>query len=177
MEQLEIEKRKRINVALYAYAYEIMGHSLVSDEKYDTISLGIRPKLPTNYPIMDNFFKNEFSPDTGMWIYKHPELEKIAQIYSRLTHKQHIMPKTSINTKIPITSASAAAIKAGFNTNRQMKLYMSSLGMKVLSDSSWKSGYGRIDFEYDYEFVHIYQHDTGMKKTVFCTDAMHIKDI
>jgi len=33
---------------------------------------------------MDKFFKEIFIPDSGMWVQKHPELDKLKNLYTRL---------------------------------------------------------------------------------------------
>jgi hypothetical protein len=80
----EIERRNRILVALWAYAYEIMGTALVSDQKYDELCLKIRPSVKTGNDILDAFFEKEFTPHSGMWVHKHPEFRKLANLYGRL---------------------------------------------------------------------------------------------
>lgn len=126
-----MQKRKRINVALWAYAYEVMNDPLVPDSKFDEVCLEIQPEISTGNNLLDEFFKNEFTPDTGLWIYKHPELEKIAKLYSRLTGKRYIMPRSGSNSKANISSAQAA-MNAGFKTQSEMLLYLSDLGFNVV---------------------------------------------
>ncbi len=75
------ETRDRIILAVYAYAYELQADPLVSDGEYDRLSKLIDTDIKTGNDKMDKFFKEEFSPDTGQWIHKHPELRKIAEIY------------------------------------------------------------------------------------------------
>ena len=88
MREIEVEKRKRINVALWAYAYEIMDDPLVPDERYDRVSREINPAVLTGHAVLDAFFREEFSPDTGMWIHAHPEWRGFRRIYERLTSKR-----------------------------------------------------------------------------------------
>lgn len=79
----EKEIANRIKVALYAYAYEVMNKPLTSDAEYDALARAIRPLMITGKPLEDYFFEEQFSPDTGQWIYKHPNLEGIAKLYDR----------------------------------------------------------------------------------------------
>lgn len=79
---VEIERRKRIRLAVYAYAYEFENESLVSDDVYDQLSKEVNPYMDTKNEIMDEFFEEQFEPDTGMWIHKHPELDRIKTIYN-----------------------------------------------------------------------------------------------
>lgn len=97
---IEIERRNRIRLAVAAYAYEFCGDSIMSDGDFDKLALKINPSLPTvenymwdkvqvaRYKRLDEFFRNEFSPDTGQWIHKHPELAKVAEYYFKIFKKE-----------------------------------------------------------------------------------------
>lgn len=174
MNIIEKEKRNRINVALWAYAYEIMNDPIVSDKEYDDISLQINPQISTNNPIMDNFFKKEFSIDTGMWIYNHPDLAGLTRIYSRLKGRLGTIPKSSINTKIPITSQTQAAINAGFKTYTEVKLYLASLGFCMVDDYQFING-NCYQFQYDKESLHVIDIKTKESKSLFYDDILKCK--
>ncbi len=78
---VEKEIRNRIQICIYAYAYEKENESVISDGEFDKLCLDIDPQLDTGNKKLDNFFRSEFDPSTGQWIYKHPELHKIAELY------------------------------------------------------------------------------------------------
>jgi len=78
----EIERRNRIRLAIFAYAYEYKNHSLISDGDYDALSLKVDVKRKTGNAGLDRFWRQEFTASTGMWIRKHPHLERIEQIYN-----------------------------------------------------------------------------------------------
>lgn len=78
---VETEIRRRIRIAVAAYAYEFQDHSIMSDQQYDELSLLIRPEIATGNTVMDRFFRTKFTPHTGQWIYRHPNLQGIARIY------------------------------------------------------------------------------------------------
>lgn len=80
----EVERRNRIMVTIWAYAYEFMGDSLVTDDEYDRSSLKIRPEMETGHAALDEFFREQYTPDSGMWIRLHPELNKVDNAYHRL---------------------------------------------------------------------------------------------
>ena len=80
---IEIERRNRIRVSVAAYAYENDLRPIMSDAAYDELSKLIRPKLATGNSRLDNFFRRHFSPHTGLWIHKHPEPAKLADVYQR----------------------------------------------------------------------------------------------
>lgn len=80
----------RIRLAIAAYAYEHHNLSIMSDTEFDTMSREVDTSIATTRPDLDQFFKEEFEPDTGMWIHEHPELAKIASLYqSFFKDKKH----------------------------------------------------------------------------------------
>lgn len=81
----EVERRNRIRLSVWAYAYEIKNESLVDDHAFDALAVAIRPEMGTGNDQMDRFFRTEFSPDTGMWIRRHPNIVGIRRIYRDLT--------------------------------------------------------------------------------------------
>lgn len=84
-------RRKRIMITIYAYAYEMKSDSLVDDYYYDNLSLEVDKdkEVDTGSAKYDKFFKEQFSPDTGMWIRKHPDLNngKIERVYQLIKNR------------------------------------------------------------------------------------------
>lgn len=80
---VEKEIRNRIQLCIYAYAYEKENDSVISDGEFDKLCLAIDPQLDTGNKKLDDFFKKEFDPSTGQWIHIHPELDKIAELYKK----------------------------------------------------------------------------------------------
>ena len=80
----ELERRRRIRLALWAYAYEYESDSLVTDAVFDEEAKLVDVNIPTGHKKLDRWFKKHFMPDTGMWIRKHPELQKVRNLYYRL---------------------------------------------------------------------------------------------
>jgi hypothetical protein len=78
------EKQRRICVALWAWAYEKHSDSLVSDAKYDETCKKIDVSVKTGNELLDKFFKKHFGPETGQWVHKHPEQNKLEALYQRL---------------------------------------------------------------------------------------------
>lgn len=72
---IEKERQRRICVAIWAYAYEFLSASIVSDAKFDKTCQEIDVKIATGHKVMDKWFKKEFSPHTGQWVRNHPYLE------------------------------------------------------------------------------------------------------
>jgi len=80
----EYERRIRIQLSVAAYAYEYYDHSIMSDDLFDLRCTQVNTSIKTGNRKMDNFFKKHFSPETGMWIRKHPDKAGLENIYSRI---------------------------------------------------------------------------------------------
>lgn len=81
--RVEQERRNRIRLAVYAYAYELRDESLVTDHEFDQLARIIDPTVTTGNAALDHFFATRFTPDSGMWIHQHPDIDGIANIYHR----------------------------------------------------------------------------------------------
>lgn len=86
--KVEKEVRRRIKLSVAAYAYEFRDEAIISDAEFDKMCLEVDPSINTSNNVMDNFFKTDFDPSTGQWIYRHPELHKIAKLYERFYNEQ-----------------------------------------------------------------------------------------
>ena len=67
-------KRARIRIALFAYAYEFKNDSIVSDTQYDKEARELDYTTETDNKELDDFFRKEYTPDSGMWVRKHPDV-------------------------------------------------------------------------------------------------------
>jgi len=81
---VEIETRKRIRLAVAAYAYEIKADPIMSDSDFDNLANEIEPDVDTYNPELDDFFAHDFRPHTGAWVHKHPDLAGLERIYNML---------------------------------------------------------------------------------------------
>lgn len=77
---VEQERRNRILLSVYAYTYEFLSESIVTDSEFDQLALRIRPEVSTGNDQLDNFFRTRFSPDTGQWVHEHPDLPGLDRI-------------------------------------------------------------------------------------------------
>lgn len=84
---IEKEKRNRIRLAVAAYAYEFAADSILTDEEFDKLAYSIQPKLCTFNKSLDAFFRTQFKPYTGMWIYSYPDIEALKNIYENIFSK------------------------------------------------------------------------------------------
>ena len=79
---IEVEIRRRIQLTVATYAYEVKDDPFLSDDQWDRLAQTINPRLGTCHPVLDEFFASRFSPMTGMWIHEHPELDKVSRLYN-----------------------------------------------------------------------------------------------
>lgn len=98
----EIERRNRIRIAVWAYAYEIANDTLVDDAAFDALALQIRPQMSTGRDREDAFFRTEFDPSTGMWIRSHPNLAGIRGIYRRLKAGYPVEAPPGLSTQLQL---------------------------------------------------------------------------
>lgn len=77
---VELERKRRINVAAWAYAYEVMNKPIVDDATFDHECGLIDLSINTGSIRHDKFFKTHFDPSTGMWVHKHPNKRRLAEI-------------------------------------------------------------------------------------------------
>lgn len=89
---IEPERRRRIRVAVAAYAYEVESKPVMSDSEYDELALSIDTRIETGHDVLDEFFRTDFSPVTGQWVYNHPERDKLRDLYHRVY--KNLKPKT-----------------------------------------------------------------------------------
>lgn len=80
---VELERRRRIRVSVWAYAYELLDVSLVSDAEFDREAQAVDVNVSTGHPQLDAFFREHFADYTGQWVHKHPEKHKLAMLAKR----------------------------------------------------------------------------------------------
>lgn len=87
-----LETKRRIDLAVAAWAYENTGDATLSDAKFDKLAYSIRPEVSTVRDHMDakekrrarkldKFFKEVFKPFTGQWVHSHPDKHLLERIY------------------------------------------------------------------------------------------------
>lgn len=85
---VELERRRRIRLVLWAYAYEFRSDSIVSDAVFDEEAAKVDLSVDTGRPDLDEWFRREFSPITGQWVHQFPELDKVAALYGRVRSRR-----------------------------------------------------------------------------------------
>ena len=83
LDAVDYQRRIRIKLSIAAYGYEFDSKSIMSDSEYDMLSRDVDCSILTGRDDLDLFFKEEFVPDSGMWIHKHPELDKVKALYNK----------------------------------------------------------------------------------------------
>lgn len=69
---VEVERRRRIRLAVAAYAYEFLNKPVMSDSEFDREMYLVDLNQTTDNPEMDQWFKDNFVTYSGMWIHSHP---------------------------------------------------------------------------------------------------------
>lgn len=98
--EIQIERRNRIRLSMAAFAYEENHDLVMEDYEFDQLALKIRPEMNTTddvtdpeqkkrYERLDRFFREQFQPDTGQWIYFHPEIESVKKTYFKYYRKKN----------------------------------------------------------------------------------------
>jgi hypothetical protein len=80
----EIERRRRIVLAVAAYAYEFLNVSLLSDADFDAECLLVDLSQTTGNTLMDAWWRENFDPNTGMWVHDHPDKRGLDRIARRM---------------------------------------------------------------------------------------------
>lgn len=78
---IEVERRRRIGYFIGVCPQGKPDAPLVSDERFDTEARQSDPSIETGH--LDDWWRTCFNPSTGMWIYMHPELDKVRKLYDR----------------------------------------------------------------------------------------------
>tara|TARA_B100001113_G_scaffold314974_1_gene280901 strand:- start:910 stop:1188 length:279 start_codon:yes stop_codon:yes gene_type:complete len=87
MVEINQEIKNRIKLSIAAYAYEYKSDPIMSDDEFDQLALKINPEEKTGYIKLDNYFRKHFTTDTGLWVHKHPELNKLDWLYNEYFKK------------------------------------------------------------------------------------------
>lgn len=85
---ISIEIANRIRIAVAAYAYEVDADPIMDDAQFDKLALKIRPEMSTSYEgrdnsVIDAFFREDFSPHTGQWVLRHPDIPGLKRYLER----------------------------------------------------------------------------------------------
>lgn len=76
---VEVQVKARIMATVAAYAYEIEGDPIMSDAAFDDLLQKIDPWMTTG-STWDEWFREHFTHDTGMWVWQHPNKPRLADL-------------------------------------------------------------------------------------------------
>lgn len=74
---------RRKQLASVTFGIELRGVSIMLESDWDRIAARIEPRVGTGNLLIDDFFAGCFSPMTTSWIHRHPELDKVGQLFDR----------------------------------------------------------------------------------------------
>ena len=80
----ERETKRRVRVAVAAYAYEVEAAPIMSDAEFDELAAAIDLTIDTTRPAMDKWFRENFEPHTGQWVLRHPDIDGLRRTLARL---------------------------------------------------------------------------------------------
>lgn len=80
----EVERRRRIRIAVWAYAYEVLDVTLASDHRFDAECKLVDLSISTGNPRLDQWFGKAFAAHTGQWVHLHPDLKHLAALTLRI---------------------------------------------------------------------------------------------
>lgn len=103
--RVERERKRRIDVSAWAYAYEFDHDPLVEDHVYDREAALIDVSIDTGRADLDHFFRTEFGPETGMWVRRHPELEKLRRVVALKRSRPRTRWVTDLDAPMPAEEA------------------------------------------------------------------------
>lgn len=84
------EQDRRMKVLLWAYAYEFVNIPMASDAEFDALCQEVDVSIDTLRPDLDEWFRENFQPHTGMWVRSLPDrdLTALAKIYKAWVEEQ-----------------------------------------------------------------------------------------
>ena len=82
------ETRKRIRVAVAAWAYEVMHRPIMDDAQFDELAKSIDLSIDTRRPDLDKWFRKNFQSYTGSWVHGHPDRVRLNQIAEMVISSQ-----------------------------------------------------------------------------------------
>ena len=84
--RIEVERWLRIKLLLAAYAYEIASAPILTDAQFDELARLSNKTITTGKH--DAWWRENFTPYTGQWIYDFPDLTGIEARFNKLNSTQ-----------------------------------------------------------------------------------------
>lgn len=86
-DRVSLETRKRIRVAVAAWAYEVLDVSIMTDAEFDELAKSIDLSIDTRRPDLDKWYRKNFKSYTGSWVHGHPDRTRLNQIAEMVINK------------------------------------------------------------------------------------------
>lgn len=86
--EAQLERKRRIQLSVWAYAYELLDHSIVDDYRYDAVARQSDTFIETGNDELDLWWMINFDPSTGVWVHKHPHKERLREICLGITEHE-----------------------------------------------------------------------------------------
>lgn len=86
-DRVSLETRKRIRVAVAAWAYEVLDVSIMTDAEFDELAKSIDLSIDTRRPDLDKWYRKNFKSYTGSWVHGHPDRVRLNQIAEMVINK------------------------------------------------------------------------------------------
>lgn len=83
-----LETRRRIRVAVAAWAYEVLQDPIMDDAEFDELAKSIDLSIDTRRPDLDKWYRKNFQSYTGSWVHGHPERTRLNQIAEMVISKR-----------------------------------------------------------------------------------------
>lgn len=83
VERYEIERDRRNVISVATFASEIADTPIWRPSQWSYHAEKIDREIGTGHPVLDEFFRYQFSPMSGVWIHEHPELATIESTFTR----------------------------------------------------------------------------------------------
>ena len=78
----EEERARRIRLLLAAYSYEVRSRAWLSDAEFDKLASEVDVSIETGR--YDQWFRENFTPCTGMWVHNFPDLCDLENLYNKV---------------------------------------------------------------------------------------------
>ncbi len=83
-----VEAKRRENVSLWAFADLVMNDPIVPENVFNCVARQVDIHRVTGDILLDVWYRQNFAAEDAVWIYVHPEFEKIRAKYYDIRQKQ-----------------------------------------------------------------------------------------
>lgn len=84
MTPVEQERRRRVVITWWAFCYEVKDDPRVTDNEYDHMARAVDLSVDCGDGDIEEWFKTNFLPHSGIWVLNHPELDRLEKRYKEM---------------------------------------------------------------------------------------------